>query len=100
MALVVLVLAGIWPTLGQAQFNQYFQPTKEKEKGKDEFDMIGLRRRLKGRIVDHTGNHGQDHRIWSRSLHQWRDLYVYLPPGLRPARALSDRLLSASVRVR
>ncbi len=84
ITLIALVLAGIWPTLGQAQFNQYFQPAKEKEKGKDEFDMIGLVRRLKGRIVDHTNNHGQDHRIWSRSLHQWRDLYVYLPPGFDP----------------
>src|SRR5262245_57749381 len=52
-----------------------------KAKGKDEFDMISLCRRLKGRIVDHTSNHGQDNRIWSRSLHQWRDVYIYLPPG-------------------
>src|SRR5215203_4287012 len=50
-------------------------------KGRDEFDIIKLGRRLKGRIVDHTSNHAQDNRIWSRSLHQWRDLYLYLPPG-------------------
>jgi hypothetical protein len=31
--------------------------------------------------VDHTANHGLDNRIWSRSLHQWRDLYIYLPPN-------------------
>jgi S-formylglutathione hydrolase FrmB len=36
---------------------------------------------LQGTIVDHTANHGQDRRIWSRSLYQYRDLYVYLPPG-------------------
>ncbi len=53
-------------------------------KGKDEFEFVQFCRRIKGRIIDHTGNHGQDHRIWSRSLHQWRDLYVYLPPGYTP----------------
>lgn len=37
--------------------------------------------RLKGRVVDYTHNHGYDRRIWSRSLYQRRDLYVYLPPG-------------------
>jgi S-formylglutathione hydrolase FrmB len=36
---------------------------------------------LHGTLVDLTHNHGHDKRIWSRSLHQWRDLYVYLPPG-------------------
>jgi pimeloyl-ACP methyl ester carboxylesterase len=50
-------------------------------KGKDEFDIIRLGRQLKGRIVDHTQNHNQDNRIWSKALHQWRDLYIYLPPG-------------------
>ena len=50
-------------------------------KGKDEFDIIKIGRRLKGRIVDHTSNHAQDNRIWSRSLNQWRDLYLYLPPN-------------------
>lgn len=52
-----------------------------KAKGKDEFDIIRLGRQLKGRIVDHTQNHGMDNRIWSKALHQWRDLYIYLPPG-------------------
>jgi hypothetical protein len=84
VGLIALALAAVWPACAQCQFNQYFQPTKEKDKGKDEFDIVGLARRLKGSIVDHTGNHGQDHRIWSRSLHQWRDLYVYLPPGFDP----------------
>jgi S-formylglutathione hydrolase FrmB len=36
---------------------------------------------LRGQIVDLTHNHGQDHRIWSRSLYEKRDMYVYLPPG-------------------
>jgi S-formylglutathione hydrolase FrmB len=36
---------------------------------------------LHGTIVDRTANHGMNRRIWSRSLHQYRDLYVYLPPG-------------------
>ena len=60
------------------------QSQEPKSKGQDEFDIISLGRRLKGRIIDHTGNHGRDHRIWSRSLHQWRDLYIYLPPGYDP----------------
>src|SRR5688500_15495968 len=50
-------------------------------KGKDEFDFVGLCKRLKGRIVDHTANHGHDNRVWSRAMFQWRDLYIYLPPG-------------------
>lgn len=54
---------------------------EEPAKGRDEFDMIGLVRKLKGRVVDHTHNHGLDNRIWSRSLHDWRDLYIYMPPG-------------------
>jgi S-formylglutathione hydrolase FrmB len=37
--------------------------------------------RLHGRLIDCTRNHGADRRIWSRALHQKRDLYVYLPPG-------------------
>jgi S-formylglutathione hydrolase FrmB len=36
--------------------------------------------RIRGQIVDLTQNHGCDRRIWSRSLYQKRDLYVYLPP--------------------
>jgi hypothetical protein len=36
---------------------------------------------LQGTIVDRTANHGSNRRIWSRSLYQYRDLYVYLPPG-------------------
>lgn len=40
-----------------------------------------VNRHLKGQIVDFTANHGKDNRMWSRSLGQRRDLYVYLPPG-------------------
>jgi poly(3-hydroxybutyrate) depolymerase len=36
---------------------------------------------LEGTLIDRTCNHGHDRRIWSRSLYQKRDLYVYLPPG-------------------
>jgi S-formylglutathione hydrolase FrmB len=53
----------------------------QEPKGRDEFDYIGVSTKLRGRIIDHTNNHGQDNRIWSRSLHQWRDLYIYLPPA-------------------
>jgi hypothetical protein len=34
-----------------------------------------------GHVVDFTYNHGVDRRIWSPSLGENRDLYVYLPPG-------------------
>jgi S-formylglutathione hydrolase FrmB len=80
IALIALVLAAVAPACAFSQYGN----VNGKDKGKDEFDIVGLARRLKGRLVDHTSNHGQDHRIWSRSLHQWRDLYVYLPPGYDP----------------
>jgi len=38
-------------------------------------------RNLRGQIIDYTHNHGVDRRIWSESLGQKRDMYVYLPPG-------------------
>jgi pimeloyl-ACP methyl ester carboxylesterase len=40
--------------------------------------------RLHGRVLDYTRNHGADRRIWSPALGQWRDMYVYLPPGFDP----------------
>ncbi len=73
-----LILIGVSLVAVQSQ-----EPPKSK--GEDEFDIIRLGRRIKGRIVDHTHNHGRDHRIWSRSLHQWRDVYIYLPPGYSKA---------------
>jgi S-formylglutathione hydrolase FrmB len=45
-----------------------------------------LNQRLAGHLVDYTHNHGADRRIWSPTLEQWRDLYVYLPPGFDPGR--------------
>jgi len=46
-----------------------------------------LNRRLGGRVLDYTQNHGADHRIFSPILGMPRDLYVYIPPGYNPARA-------------
>jgi len=80
--LLTIVALFLGCTSAFAQFKSITAPTIDPEpKGKDEFDILRLGKRLKGRIVDHTGNHGQDNRMWSRSLHQWRDLYIYLPPG-------------------
>jgi S-formylglutathione hydrolase FrmB len=48
------------------------------------FDLVSpdqLNRKLCGRIVDRTHNHGADRRIYSTVLGRPRDLYVYLPPG-------------------
>lgn len=76
IAFLTLILLASVPALASAQF----EPRPE-AKGKDEFDYISLCKRLKGRIVDHTANHGHDNRVWSRAMFQWRDLYIYLPPG-------------------
>ena len=45
------------------------------------FKLVRTNQKLHGCVVDHTGNHGHDNRIWSPALDQKRDLYVYLPPG-------------------
>jgi S-formylglutathione hydrolase FrmB len=47
-------------------------------------EVIQVNHRIKGKIIDHTANHGADHRIWSKALDQRRDLYVYLPPCFDP----------------
>ena len=51
----------------------------------DHSELVKVNRRLKGKIVDHTSNHGVDRRIWSPALNQKRDLYVYLPPDYDPS---------------
>ena len=40
--------------------------------------------RIQGKVLDFTQNHGPDRRIYSRSLCDKRDLYIYLPPGYCP----------------
>jgi S-formylglutathione hydrolase FrmB len=50
-------------------------------------DLDHLNRKLAGRVVDYTHNHGADRRIPSAILGRPRDLYVYLPPGYTPTRA-------------
>jgi len=52
------------------------------------FDLVNLQhlnRKLCGRVVDYTRNHGADNRLFSPILGHRRDLYVYLPPGYDPA---------------
>ncbi len=43
-------------------------------------------RRMCGRVIDFTHNHGRDRRIWSEALCQKRDMYVYVPPCYDPAK--------------
>ncbi len=50
----------------------------------DALSLDRLNRKLCGRVVDHTQNHGRDWRIFSPILCMPRDLYVYLPPGYNP----------------
>ena len=40
--------------------------------------------KLHGQVLDFTHNHGADNRIYSPALCQFRDVYVYLPPGYSP----------------
>ncbi len=47
-----------------------------------QFNLVN--HRLHGQLVDYTDFHGADRRIWSPSLQQCRNLYVYLPPGYDP----------------
>ena len=71
--LLMLALAAI-PRPVQAQF-------------RNRANLERLNRRLDGRLVDYTHNHGRDNRIFSPILGRPRDLYVYLPPGYDPSNA-------------
>ncbi len=51
---------------------------------KDSAELAILNQHIKGKVMDYTANHGKDNRIWSRSLGQRRDVYVYLPPLYDP----------------
>jgi pimeloyl-ACP methyl ester carboxylesterase len=50
------------------------------------FRLDRLNRQLHGQVIDYTHNHGHDLRIYSPSLNEKRDLYVYLPPGYDPSK--------------
>jgi S-formylglutathione hydrolase FrmB len=69
IAVAVLLASATLPAEGQ-MFNKV--------------NLDRLNRRLCGRVVDYTGNHGQDRRICSTILGEKRDLYVYLPPEYDP----------------
>jgi S-formylglutathione hydrolase FrmB len=47
-------------------------------------ELKNLNRRINGKVLDFTHNHGGDYRIWSPALCEKRDLYVYLPPCFDP----------------
>jgi len=49
-------------------------------------ELNRVNRQIGGRVLDYTHHHGSDRRIWSDSLQQQRDLYVYLPPHFDPSR--------------
>jgi S-formylglutathione hydrolase FrmB len=52
-----------------------------------------VNRKLHGKVIDHTVNHGRDNRIWSEALGEKRDLYVYVPPGYDPCKKYPFLLL-------
>jgi S-formylglutathione hydrolase FrmB len=66
--LVVLLALGFGSPASAHPLRQYFA-----------LDRVNSQ--LRGRVLDFTHNHGADNRIWSPTLQQKRDLYVYLPPG-------------------
>jgi S-formylglutathione hydrolase FrmB len=69
VAAVLLIALASPPSMGQV-FNKV--------------NLDRLNRKLCGKVVDYTSNHGQDRRICSTILGMKRDLYVYLPPGYDP----------------
>jgi len=50
------------------------------------FYLDRTNRKLNGRVIDFTHNHGKDRRFWSDALQCARDMYVYVPPGYDPAK--------------
>jgi hypothetical protein len=48
-------------------------------------ELESVNRRIAGRVLDFTHNHGADNRIYSPSLCEKRDLYIYLPPCYDPS---------------
>lgn len=53
---------------------------------KDGGEINQINRKLSGKVLDYTANHGRDNRFFSRSMWQRRDLYVYLPPNFDASR--------------
>src|SRR5882724_11098181 len=53
---------------------------------KDGSELNILNHSLSGKVLDYTANHGRDNRLFSRSMWQRRDLYVYLPPNFNATR--------------
>jgi S-formylglutathione hydrolase FrmB len=70
---VLLVALAPW---GDARANPLFPRNQ----------LRNVNRRLHGRVLDFTRNHGADRRFWSPSLCEHRDVYIYLPPGFDPCR--------------
>jgi hypothetical protein len=62
------------------------QPCARAHLLKRPFQLERINRKLAGKVIDHTRNHGADNRIWSEALHEKRDLYVYVPPGFDPCK--------------
>jgi S-formylglutathione hydrolase FrmB len=48
------------------------------------FALLHTNRRLQGKVLDFTHNHGADRSLYSPALCEKRDMYVYLPPHFDP----------------
>lgn len=75
----VLAVAMVFPAAVSAEWPPFASIVRKGE-------LNRLNRRLAGEVIDYTANHGVNRRIYSRSLEQYRDIYVYLPPGYTPDR--------------
>jgi S-formylglutathione hydrolase FrmB len=71
---LVLALAAFAATVPSARANVL-----------DTVELAVLRHRIHGQLLDFTNNHQRDNRIYSPSLCQCRDVYVYLPPCYDPS---------------